>query len=67
MAISSIASGDTKYGTELKNKYGLQATISLIDTYILETEFEDYIDLNYILQNLRMDPAVSESDCLPDR
>jgi len=30
--------------TELKDKYGLQATVSLIDTFILETEFDDYID-----------------------
>ena len=29
---------------ELKNKFGLQATINLINTYIFETEFADYID-----------------------
>lgn len=28
--------------TELKNNYGLEATINLIDTYVLETEFADY-------------------------
>lgn len=28
----------------LKNDYGLEATINLIDTYVLETEFADYID-----------------------
>lgn len=27
---------------ELKNNYGLEATIKLIDTYVLETEFNDY-------------------------
>ena len=27
---------------ELKNNYGLEATIKLIDTYVLETEFKDY-------------------------
>ncbi len=30
--------------TELKDKYGLQATVSMIDTYVLEEEFADYID-----------------------
>lgn len=29
---------------ELKNNFGLQATINLIDTYVLETEFEDYVE-----------------------
>lgn len=29
---------------ELKNNFGLEATLKLIDTYILETEFEDYKD-----------------------
>jgi len=28
---------------ELKNNFGLEATIKLIDTYILETEFADYV------------------------
>ena len=27
---------------ELKNNYGLEATIKMIDTYVLETEFKDY-------------------------
>lgn len=30
--------------SELKNNFGLEATIKLIDTYILETEFESQID-----------------------
>ncbi len=29
---------------ELKNNFGLEATIKLIDTYVLETEFSDYVD-----------------------
>lgn len=29
---------------ELKNNFGLEATINLIDTYILESEFKDYKD-----------------------
>ncbi len=29
---------------ELKNNYGLEATLSLIDTYIFEHEFEDYVE-----------------------
>lgn len=29
---------------ELKNNFGLEATIKLIDTYVLETEFADYKD-----------------------
>lgn len=29
--------------TTLKNNYGLEATVNLIDTYVLETEFADYI------------------------
>ena len=29
---------------ELKTNFGLQATIKMIDTYILEAEFKDYID-----------------------
>ena len=30
--------------TELKENFGLEATLKLIDTYIFETEFEDYKD-----------------------
>ena len=29
---------------ELKDKFGLQATVNLIDNYVLETEFKDYIE-----------------------
>ena len=28
----------------IKNDFGLQALITMIDTYVLETEFKDYID-----------------------
>lgn len=29
---------------ELKDNFGLEATLKLVDTYVLETEFKDYID-----------------------
>lgn len=30
--------------TELKNNFGLEATVKLIDTYVLEAEYADYVD-----------------------
>ncbi len=50
-AVVTFKKGDTEYAisandlyNELKDKYGLQATISMINTYILEEEFADYVE-----------------------
>ncbi len=50
-AVVSFKKGKTTYNItaddlyeKLKETYGLQATIRMIDTYVLETEFKDYID-----------------------
>ena len=38
-----MISGDDFY-TAIKDTYGLQTLITMIDTYVLETEFPDYVD-----------------------
>lgn len=50
-AVITFAKGDVKHQIsaeelykELKDNFGLEATLKVIDTYILETEFADYKD-----------------------
>lgn len=50
-AVITFSKGDTEHKIsaddlykELKNNFGLEATVKLIDTYVLETEFKDYTE-----------------------
>lgn len=50
-AVVTFSKGDVEHKIsaedlykELKDKYGLEATINMIDSYVLETEFKDYVD-----------------------
>ncbi len=76
-AVVSFTKGEEEYHIsaedlfeELKKNFGLEATIKLIDTYILEKEYADYIDTAKEYASSYIDAMIesygSEEDLLSD-